>query len=124
MADFETTEVSVGNHRLMVALADNPERRRQGLRDVEALPEGLDGMLFAFGEARPATFGMLDTLVPLDIWWFDADGRLLGSAEMQPCPEEPCTSFASPGPVAWALETPAGRFDFDPEARLSTVDSP
>lgn len=122
--DFETTKLRVGDQPLTVAVADNPELRQQGLRGVESLPGGLDGMLFVFEETRSATFGMLDTLLALDIWWFDADGRLVGSTEMQPCPEEPCTAFASPGPVRWALETPGGEFDFEPGARLSTVDSP
>ena len=121
---FDTSQIRVGGQALSVAMADTPERRQQGLRSVESLPRGLEGMLFVFGESRPATFGMLDTLLPLDIWWFDADGRLVGATEMQPCPEEPCTAFASPGPVSWALETPLGAFDFEPGAQLSTVENP
>jgi uncharacterized membrane protein (UPF0127 family) len=111
---FETAEIEVGGRVLTVAVAETSAQRSQGLREVETLPPGIEGMLFVFGEARTATFGMRDTLIPLDIWWFDGDGRLLGSAEMSPCVAEPCAGYGSPGEVAWALETPAGEEDFAP----------
>jgi uncharacterized protein len=104
---------------LTVAVAETPDQRSQGLRDVEALPDGLDGMLFVFGEARPATFGMEDTVIPLDIWWFDGEGQLLGSTTMEPCPDTPCPSYPSPGEVSWALESPAGELRFAADAVLS-----
>jgi len=102
-----------------VAVAETQQQRSQGLRDVEELPEGLDGMLFVFDQPRPATFGMRDTLIPLDIWWFDASGRLLGATEMEPCPSEPCPNYGSPGEVAWALETPAGQVELVPGDTLN-----
>lgn len=119
LAGFETAEIEVGGETLAVALAETPQQRSQGLRDVEELPEGLDGMLFAFGEARPATFGMRDTLIPLDLWWFDANGDLLGSTEMEPCPSDPCPNYGSPGEVAWALETPVGQMELAPGDMLT-----
>lgn len=121
---FETRDTRIGDQTLTVAVADTPSSRQQGLRDVEALPEGVDGMLFVFEETRPAVFGMLDTLIPLDIWWFDEGGALVGHTEMTPCPAEPCPDYASPGSVAWALETPAGEFVFAAGAMLSSGDNP
>lgn len=102
-----------------MALAETQQQRSQGLRGVEELPEGLDGMLFIFDQPRPATFDMRDTLIPLDIWWFDASGRLLGSTEMKPCPSEPCPNYGSPGEVTWALETPAGQVELVPGDTLT-----
>ena len=104
---------------MTVAVAETPDQRSQGLRDVEALPDGLDGMIFVLGDERSATFGMMDTLIPLDIWWFDGDGQLLGSATMEPCLESSCPSYPSPGEVSWALETPAGEWRFTSEAVLT-----
>lgn len=104
-----------------MAVAETSSQRNQGLRNVEALPSGTDGMLFVFGEPRTATFGMRDTLIPLDIWWFDGDGVLVGSSEMEPCPEAPCTSYASPGAVAWALETPLGEVELAPGDELTVM---
>jgi len=107
---------------MTVAVAETSAQRNQGLRDVESLPAGIDGMLFVFGEPRPATFGMRDTSMPLDIWWFDAEGLLLGSARMEPCTSVSCPGYASPGEVSWALETPAGAVKLAPGDRVE-IDS-
>lgn len=108
---FPLQTVTVGDEEIRVAVASSEEQRSQGLRGVEEF-EGYDGMVFVFDPARTATFGMRDTLIPLDIWWFDADGALVGSTEMQPCAETVCVSYGSPGEVGWALETPLGEWEF------------
>ena len=76
-------------------------------------------MLFVFEAPRPAGFHMRNTLMELDIWWFDSSGDLLGSTEMEPCPSEPCPNYGSPGEVAWALETPAGQVELAPGDTLT-----
>lgn len=108
---FPIDTVAVGDQELEVAVASTPEQRNQGLRGVDAL-EGYDGMLFVFDEVRSATFGMRDTVIPLDIWWFDGDGVLVGSTEMQPCDGVVCAGYGSPGEIGWALETPLGEWEF------------
>ena len=121
---FEVTEITVEEQSLTVAVAETSSERSQGLRDVERLPVGLDGMVFVFEETRPATFGMRDTLIPLDIWWFDEEGRLLGSTEMEPCTTQDCPTYPSPAEVAWALETPMGEFGFPPDSLLQWTPNP
>lgn len=79
-------------------------------------------MLFSFGAPTVATFGMRDTLIPLDIWWFDEQGRLLGSTRMEPCRSAPCTNYGSPGEIVWALETPAGQVEVGPGDTLVVTD--
>jgi uncharacterized protein len=108
---------------LLVAVASTPEQRSQGLRHLEEL-DGYEGMLFVFDDPRSATFGMEDTLIALDIWWFDAAGMLLGSTTMEPCEATPCPSYGSPGEIGWALETPAGEWEFVMGSQLSTVENP
>jgi uncharacterized protein len=121
---FEVTEIDVGDRLLTVAVAETSSERGQGLRGVEQLPAGLDGLLFVFEETRSATFGMRDTIIPLDIWWFNDERRLLGSTEMEPCATQDCPTYPSPGEVAWALETPMGEFEFPPGALIEwTPDS-
>jgi hypothetical protein len=115
-----TKAISVDDADLTVWVADSAEVRSRGLMGVERLPNDVDGMLFVFESASPRSFHMLDTRLALDIWWFDADGHLIGSDEMEPCSEEPCPSHSSPDEVAWALETPLGDFDFPVGAVLST----
>lgn len=105
---FDTGEITVGDNVLNVWVATEAEERRQGLRTVEELPDDIDGMLFSYSDEISATFTMKDTLIPLDIWWFDGEGVLIGSARMEPCATDSCTEYRSPGPIGWALETPAG----------------
>ena len=88
--------------------------------EVEELPAGVHGMLFAYAEPRSTSFHMLNTPMPLDIWWFDSDGVLVGTTEMEPCFVEPCASYPSPGRIMWALETPTSSYDFAVGATLST----
>lgn len=123
VAVFDETGVIVGSEALTAWVADEPSKRQQGLMGIEELPNGIEGMLFIYSSPSSRSFHMLDTLMPLDIWWFDAAGVLIGSTEMEPCLSEPCTSYRSPGPVQWALETPLGVKNFDQGAVLSTIDS-
>ncbi len=116
---FPVAEVDVGSTSLTVWVADTTESRTQGLMGVESLPDGVDGMLFTWEEAGNRSFHMVDTSIPLDVWWFDEFGILVGSTAMTPCPESPCPSYPSPPRVRWALETPAGQYRFLPGSVLS-----
>ena len=98
-----------------VAVADTPELRSHGLMGVTELV-GVEGMLFVFvGETmtEPVHVGfyMLNTLIPLDIWYFDHEGRLVDMLTMEPCEEEPCRTYFASGPFHYALETEVGRID-------------
>lgn len=115
---FPTAEISVDGEELTVWVADEAAERRQGLRGVEALPDRVDGMLFVFSPPAAAAFVMEDTLIPLDLWFFDESGSLVEAVTMTPCPADPCPTYPAPSPVAWALETPAGRYELSPGSVL------
>jgi uncharacterized membrane protein (UPF0127 family) len=100
-------------------VADEPEERAQGLRGVTRLPADVDGMLFVFAEPVSTAFIMEDTLLPLDVWFFDGAGLVVGTEEMTPCSVAPCPRHGSPGLVRWALETPLGRYEFGEGELLS-----
>lgn len=118
LADFATNDIDVGETGLTVALATTSTERQRGLRAVGELPNGMDGMLFVFEDPRPATFNMQDTLMALDIWWFDPEGVLYGTTQMTPCVEPPCPVYPSPDVIGWALETPAGVETFEKGSTL------
>lgn len=120
---FPVAGIEVGGEALTVWLADEPIERRQGLIGVDRLPRGIDGMFFVYESEQSVTFSMFNTPMTLDIWWFDSDSVLVGSTEMEPCFTKPCTSYRSPGPIESVLETPQGRYDFQPGIGLSTIDS-
>ena len=99
--------VTVDGVPLLVAVVDTPSGRGQGLRGVTDLGD-LDGMLFSWGGSDTTSrFTMEDTLIPLDIMFFAADGRWVGTVRMQPCRTPPCPLYSAPGSYAYALEVPA-----------------
>ena len=53
-------------------------------------------------------FWMKNTLIPLDIIFFDGQGRVLSSTTMAPCTADPCPYYGSVKPSQLALEVNAG----------------
>lgn len=119
LTSFQTTEVNVDGQSLQVMVADTEDKRGQGFQGVDDMPGGIDGMLFVWEAPRTTSFHMRNVSLPLEAWWFDEDGHLVGSADMNTCVDGDCVSYASPGEVMWALETATGEWDFDPGANLS-----
>lgn len=59
-----------------VAVADDQEKRNQGLMDVNDLPSDA-GMLFIFPEEEPLSFYMANTPLPLDIMFVNSDSVIV-----------------------------------------------
>jgi uncharacterized protein len=76
---------------VLAKVADEGDRRQQGLMNVEDLPDGV-GMLFLFDEPRSGGFWMMNTLVPLDIAYL-LDGEVVSVMQMDPCDEDPCPTY-------------------------------
>ena len=111
-AEVTRVRVTVGGAPpLHVEVAETPAERRRGLMDRESLEPGT-GMLFLFPSPREGSFWMYKTLVPLSIVWA-ADGKVVGVAEMDPCPHDDpdrCPRFMAPAAFDLAVEAPAGTF--------------
>ena len=69
-----------------------------------------NGMLFEFPDEKPRAFWMRNTLIPLDIVYFDANKQYVSHTTMQPCIADPCKNYPSTGPAKYALEVNAGIF--------------
>lgn len=120
--DFPLAVITVDGETLIVAIADNGGSRRQGLMNVEDLLD-LDGMLFVWSDDTNGGFWMKDTLLPLDIAFFTADGSLVDTFAMEPCTESPCPTYTPAGAYRYALETGQGRLgELDADATLAFVD--
>jgi len=100
----------VGGISLDVEVADTNALRGRGLSYRDGLAPGT-GMIFVYNEPQPLTFWMYEMRFCLDIIWI-SDGEIRGAAE-NACPEpdvppDQLTIYASPEPVQYVLEVPAG----------------
>lgn len=93
-----------------MAVADTAGLRAQGLMGVTDLGER-DGMLFVWDEDVSSGFWMKNTLIPLDIAFFRADGVLVDLLSMVPCVTDPCQVYQPSGSYRYALETEVGRWE-------------
>jgi uncharacterized protein len=107
LAGWETATITVGGTELLVAVANDPSERTQGLMGVDEMGD-LDGMLFEFPDEAIYGFWMQRTLIALDIDFFGDDMGFVGRLSMVPCSADRCFSYAPEAPFSWALETPAG----------------
>ena len=102
---FDSATITIDEQQLAVAIADTPALQSRGLMGVTDLG-GLDGMLFVFEESTDGGFWMKDTLIALDIAFFDADGAFVDRFTMEPCTGDPCPVYHSLGSYRYAvLET-------------------
>ncbi len=98
------------SYSFRVEIADDADERARGLMGRTYIAQN-EGMLFVFAVENIQTFWMKDTLIPLDILFFDASGMLVSRTKMMPCYKDPCPNFTSSAPAATALELNAGVSD-------------
>lgn len=94
-------------HELCVWEAATAAQRTRGLMGVTDLA-GRQGMIFVYAEKRSTSFTMRNTLMPLSIAFFDAEGLYLDAFDMEPCGAEPCPTYPTPDGFRVALEVPVG----------------
>jgi hypothetical protein len=93
---------------LRVAVARTAEEQRRGLMFRDSLGE-TDGMLFVLARRGLHAFWMKGVRIPLDIAWIDERGAVVDvAADVPPCVQPPCTTYAPRAPARYALEVPAG----------------
>jgi uncharacterized membrane protein (UPF0127 family) len=83
-------------------LAMTPEQRSLGLMHRRRAPK--DGMLFVFPSTTTGGFWMKNTLVPLTIAFFDANGKRVRKLSMTPCRSDPCPIYDPGRRYRFALE--------------------
>jgi uncharacterized membrane protein (UPF0127 family) len=94
-----------GVRRVQVEVAATPEARTRGLMWRKDLPQG-QGMLFVFPQEEVHAFWMVNTLIPLDMVFIDAQGRIVGIVER--APPHSMTARSVDRPSRSVLEVPGG----------------
>lgn len=87
-----------------VEIADDETERSRGLMFRENMAPD-HGMLFVYSEQQQVAFWMKNTILPLDLVFIDASGKVVGVKQGTPYSEAPI----SPGvPARFVLELNAG----------------
>ena len=110
LLQFKTDKLAIRTadgktHAFKVELATTPAERAQGLMFRRSLAPDA-GMLFDFGRSEPVAMWMENTLIPLDMLFIAADGRVVNIAQ-RAVPHDR-TPIPSKGPVKGVLELPGG----------------
>jgi uncharacterized protein len=96
---FATASLTIvtakGDRRFTVELAETPAQMEQGLMYRPSLPADA-GMLFDFQQPTMATMWMHDTLIPLDMLFVDATGRIVNIAPRTVPESDAIISAAAP----------------------------
>lgn len=105
---LETMNVKVGKATFRAEVVESVEDRARGLMNVkEMAPQR--GMLFIQPGDRPAYFWMKNTLISLDLLYFD-EGKVLRviHADTPPCVTPRCPSYGSDVNIKYVLEINGG----------------
>lgn len=101
-------QVTLHHRSFSVELSTDDKARERGLMMRTSLAPD-HGMLFVFPHAGPQGFWMKNTLIPLDIAYFDEQRRLVSvQQKVPPCKADPCPLYPSAGPARYVLELAAG----------------
>ena len=99
--------VKLGQTTVKLWVAASAPARDRGLMYIRKMPNNR-GMLFVFHRARPQTFWMRHTLIPLDLLFLNQHGVIVGHDTMQP--DNGKKLYPSGQPVRFAIELNAGVF--------------
>ncbi len=109
LVTFEKSELTIesgeAKHRFAVEVARTSEQLQQGLMfRPKMAPDA--GMLFLYDPPQPVAMWMMNTLIPLDMLFIGADGRIINIRE-RAVPGSTAT-IESAGPARAVLELNGG----------------
>ncbi|MBW8316112.1 MAG: DUF192 domain-containing protein [Hydrogenophaga sp.] len=101
--------VELRGERFTVEVADDGPERNRGLMFRDHLPDGT-GMLFVHDVEERQAYWMKNTRIPLDIFYFDSQRRLVSVSRGVPSCSlgDRCPPYPSAGPALYVLELNSG----------------
>lgn len=108
--DYTDALIFVGNSEFDTELAITPNEQRKGLMFRKDMANS-QAMLFIYARPRKVAFWMKNTLIPLDILFFNEEGELVEIKEnIQPCKTVECPTYpAKSKNIKYVLEINAGQ---------------
>lgn len=101
--------IELKGQEFTVEVAQTLEEQRKGLQGRTELAKD-KGMIFVYQSEQPLKFWMKDTLISLDILFFDSEGRFInGHYQVPPCKSFICPNYGSSQPAQFVVELGAGR---------------
>ena len=120
-------EVTIEDRTFDLELALTSDQRHQGLSDRESIAED-GGMLFAFPSRQRLEFVMRRCLVPIDIIFLDARGRVVATHAMKvepyDTPDWKLKRYSSQYPAQFAIELKGGTLSQMDLKRGDPIDLP
>ena len=115
--EFPRGTIKVDDVPLEVQIADDEPRRVRGLMFQDQLPPD-QGMIFVFDKPGLYSLWMLNMQFPLDMMWFDENGKIVHiEKDVPPCKTAleitTCQSVVPEGEALYVLEVTAGFVDLN-----------
>lgn len=102
LRELQRVNIKFGKKVIPSWVMDTEMKRQEGMMYLtESEVKENEGMIFVFKRAQPLSFWMRNTILPLDLMYLDAKGRVLNVAMGRPFDESP---IPSAGPAQYVLE--------------------
>tara|TARA_B100000900_G_C20586656_1_gene719880 strand:- start:1941 stop:2261 length:321 start_codon:yes stop_codon:yes gene_type:complete len=98
--DLPVISLEIGSKKYNLYVAKSYKQKKQGLSGVSHLAHN-EGMLFPYDDEKPRTFQFRDTLLPLEVYFIGADGKVLQKSISKPRQK---SSIHCDKPCKWVIE--------------------
>jgi hypothetical protein len=110
-------ELILGAERYQIELATTPLQRQQGLMHRSALAQRR-GMLLVYPQAGDHRIWMKNMLIPLRVYWIDANFNVIDMQRLEPCSALPCPVYAVEDDSRYVLELGDYEHPLEPGDRI------